>query len=775
MANAEDASAVGSPYLQLHVAINLVPIFNGTSIPLESFIRTVERVKRSISPRDLPVFVTLVSAKIQGPAEGYISKGTPESLDKLFEELKRAYLPKTILSDVQTQIAHAVQKRNESVLDYGIRLERLVETACEASNNFYGAEQAAVLNRFIRETAARSFMKGLNNEIEPRVVSEKPKSLREAIEVATSVEKLLAERQLLEPLRNDVSSNQTQIRCNICNMPGHKPRHCPNRQPGTTLENTEQVNCNYCKKNGHTIENCRTKERESKYCTFCQHPGHTFDECFKKSSQNFQNSQNQQRFPSNSQQNQSYNRQQYNNSRGQSNHFDNRNNTQYHIDSNFQQNQSYAHPQYDNSYDQPINNESNDLQNSYEQQTPENAEFTVRIIKTAEVDANQYEIFKQETISQPIQNHSTHRQKILENSPPVIQIESPQILGRYGTLSIDTGADINLIKIGNIDPKTFVENTFSNRQLISGITEKSIETLGSLNLQFANTRHEFHLVNNSFPIKEDGILGAAFLRAEHAIISFKTNELISHNIGNIPFINKKSNNQCSNPEIPIPVMRVRYFDSTKIGTQISATNKCNLAHVNAKNPLKSAVEIITPAVTREDVSELATRKTASASMRTNVAAPRYHNNTRKQYFTQHNQAQPILQVHRQNYRDTRGNPKSHTFPHDRTNPKQYRIARNNYLKSSTRKGALNSSRNCWRSYKSERCHYNYNLRCQRQANSKRIDDTQATGYHTRTNNYFCSNFRPSSIPMNKYHARTSQQHVSYTSYLNRAPNLRMNQ
>ncbi|XP_046612225.1 uncharacterized protein LOC124301349 [Neodiprion virginianus] len=75
---------------------------------------------------------------------------------------------------------------------------------------------------------------------------------------------------------------------------------------------------------------------------------------------------------------------------------------------------------------------------------------------------------------------------------------------------------------------------------ISGITEESIRTIGSLYIELANTRHEFHLVDNSFPIIEDGILSADFLRSEKATICFKNNYLISRETGVIPFNNHRT-------------------------------------------------------------------------------------------------------------------------------------------------------------------------------------------------------------------------------------------
>lgn len=64
---------------------------------------------------------------------------------------------------------------------------------------------------------------------------------------------------------------------------------------------------------------------------------------------------------------------------------------------------------------------------------------------------------------------------------------------------------------------------------IQGITEEKQQTLGTVYLNSENDIHEFHLVSNKFPLKEQGIIGSTFLRLENAKIDFENQTVTIRN------------------------------------------------------------------------------------------------------------------------------------------------------------------------------------------------------------------------------------------------------
>jgi len=92
---------------------------------------------------------------------------------------------------------------------------------------------------------------------------------------------------------------------------------------------------------------------------------------------------------------------------------------------------------------------------------------------------------------------------------------------------LDSGSDLNLIKLSALKGEVMVyDNTIYQ---LKGITEHCIHTLGSTNLdiQVGGDKRivEFHVVQPSFPVPHEGILGKPFIVGQGAIVNYQTNEL----------------------------------------------------------------------------------------------------------------------------------------------------------------------------------------------------------------------------------------------------------
>ena len=76
---------------------------------------------------------------------------------------------------------------------------------------------------------------------------------------------------------------------------------------------------------------------------------------------------------------------------------------------------------------------------------------------------------------------------------------------------LDTGAGPNLLKIGTISPSVPIDT--SSIIILKGITPHSIRTLGKIIINLFSYQLEIHLVDENFPINEDGILGSDLLES----------------------------------------------------------------------------------------------------------------------------------------------------------------------------------------------------------------------------------------------------------------------
>ncbi|KAI4475353.1 hypothetical protein M0802_015192 [Mischocyttarus mexicanus] len=75
---------------------------------------------------------------------------------------------------------------------------------------------------------------------------------------------------------------------------------------------------------------------------------------------------------------------------------------------------------------------------------------------------------------------------------------------------IDTGADVNLIKLVAIRKPTDIDSTEIIQ--LKGISTEIQNTLGIFDINIFGESTVFHVVEDYFPINADGILGNEFLR-----------------------------------------------------------------------------------------------------------------------------------------------------------------------------------------------------------------------------------------------------------------------
>lgn len=101
------------------------------------------------------------------------------------------------------------------------------------------------------------------------------------------------------------------------------------------------------------------------------------------------------------------------------------------------------------------------------------------------------------------------------------------------TFIVDTGADVSIFKPNNINVN--LNYNPQNQSTLRGITAQETLTLGSVNISLIlnnfSLPHTFQLVDNSFPIPTNGILGRDFLANFRCSIDYNT-WLLAINVNN---------------------------------------------------------------------------------------------------------------------------------------------------------------------------------------------------------------------------------------------------
>ena len=102
---------------------------------------------------------------------------------------------------------------------------------------------------------------------------------------------------------------------------------------------------------------------------------------------------------------------------------------------------------------------------------------------------------------------------------PVITLDHDSFVNSNGTFLIDTGCQLNLLKEKSLSSHAQVDTNVIFD--LVGIGKGSIRTYGETVITIQGIEIKFQVVDDSFPISQNGIIGISFLRKQEAILKFR--------------------------------------------------------------------------------------------------------------------------------------------------------------------------------------------------------------------------------------------------------------
>ncbi|KOC59112.1 hypothetical protein WH47_10938 [Habropoda laboriosa] len=178
---------------------------------------------------------------------------------------------------------------------------------------------------------------------------------------------------------------------------------------------------------------------------------------------------------------------------------------------------------------------------------------------------------------------------------------------------IDSGSGPNLIKIRSVNPSTKINQ--NEVLLLRGITTQQVLTIGQVEVNVLGQFATFHVVDNGFPISQEGIIGSDFLVQRKACINFG-NKRLEYGTQVIPFeseerliIPARSRTQAyvivTNPE------RLEGIEGVYFGDALITVNDSK-AHLEIVNTNHRDFEIIIPKIKILEVSSIRRNKNSES-------------------------------------------------------------------------------------------------------------------------------------------------------------------
>ena len=279
-------------YVGVKIAAEMVPIFNGNTPPVTTFIRDCKFAEQSVHPGDRPFLTKLIRTRVKGDANAYLQNtNEPENLGELLDILRLAFSPQGDLSQLQADMSSVIQRNSESVLQYGIRVSEILRKTIETIDQSFPVEAAAGMRLGANRNGTSCFIRGLNPEIESRVSPRNPISLQHAISIATLVESEVSHLKQLHRVHSPNSSiNAPTVGRFYTDV--KQVAHIQGQEAGPSKQN--DARCYNCGKKGHYKRQCRSKpshfsdskneknvqrNQNVKICGFCDMKGHLAEKC----------------------------------------------------------------------------------------------------------------------------------------------------------------------------------------------------------------------------------------------------------------------------------------------------------------------------------------------------------------------------------------------------------------------------------------------------------------------------------------------------------------
>jgi len=260
-----------SPYPKSYIrdALELVPKYDGHSIPVWQFARACKRAKESIPLVDEAHLVGLLRNKLTHHAYLAVEDEIHPTVDKFLDTLKRTFGPGRSANYYRGQLSIAYKKPAEHILDYIGRIKDLRTSIIEGDQTNLDRPLTESEISSIDSFALEAFYEGLPRECRVELRAEGYSNLADActkvIVISKRLEREDARDRHLRTSRVGPSPTHTSPSTSNPRDPLNNPSQNNSNTPPGNSDNAGQKICGYCKNFGHLIHECRKRRYQNNF------------------------------------------------------------------------------------------------------------------------------------------------------------------------------------------------------------------------------------------------------------------------------------------------------------------------------------------------------------------------------------------------------------------------------------------------------------------------------------------------------------------------------
>ena len=174
--------------VSLRDALEVVPLFDGSNLPLSHFIECCMEAKAMLpTPAAQEILARLLRGKLTGGARKCIFGSIYATIEELIEKLKRVYAPAKSVYQLQGELGNTFMWESENALSYAARIKEIADRIKEAHRLNNGGQVDNAFKQNLERDVIQCFIRSFRPGLEIRV-NEKD-TCREVINDSIDIER----------------------------------------------------------------------------------------------------------------------------------------------------------------------------------------------------------------------------------------------------------------------------------------------------------------------------------------------------------------------------------------------------------------------------------------------------------------------------------------------------------------------------------------------------------------------------------------------------------